>query len=120
MCTTWNTSKFRPLLRYMRKWLIYVEPGGPEGERLCKPGGEWMGIEHIESPIRLSFSPYFSTYINHYPYNDGDLKNTTASVNGSMDVKYGTNESFTLDATLIPDFGRVQSDNQVLNLTLLR
>jgi hypothetical protein len=34
-----------------------------------------------------------------------------------MDVKYGINQAFTLDATVIPDFGQVQSDNQVLNLT---
>ena len=34
-----------------------------------------------------------------------------------MDVKYGINESFTLDATVIPDFAQVQSDNVVLNLS---
>ena len=34
-----------------------------------------------------------------------------------MDVKYGINQAFTLDVTLIPDFGQVQSDNLVLNLT---
>ena len=37
--------------------------------------------------------------------------------NGGMDVKYGINESFTLDATLIPDFGQVVSDDVVNNLT---
>ena len=34
-----------------------------------------------------------------------------------MDVKYGINESFTLDMTLIPDFAQVQSDNVLLNLS---
>ncbi len=34
-----------------------------------------------------------------------------------MDVKYGVSESFTLDMTLIPDFGQVVSDNVVLNLS---
>jgi Domain of unknown function (DUF5916) len=34
-----------------------------------------------------------------------------------MDLKWGVNESFTLDATLIPDFGQVVSDNKVNNLT---
>lgn len=34
-----------------------------------------------------------------------------------MDVKYGISAAFTLDMTLIPDFGQVQSDNQVLNLS---
>lgn len=79
--------------------------------------GLWTGITNIRPPLRLQFSPYFSTYLNHYPANQAGVKNTTTSINGGMDVKYGINQAFTLDATLIPDFGQVQSDNQVLNLT---
>jgi len=79
--------------------------------------GLWTGVEDIKPPVRLSFSPYLSTYANHYPYNDPAKKNFATSVNGGMDVKYGINQAFTLDMTLIPDFGQVQSDNQVLNLT---
>ncbi len=79
--------------------------------------GEWTGIQKISSPLRLSFSPYFSTYINHYPYKTDGVKDLTSSINGGMDVKYGISQSFTLDMTVIPDFGQVQSDNQVLNLT---
>ncbi len=79
--------------------------------------GVWTGIQKIHPPLRLSFSPYFSTYLNHYPYHTGGVKDFTSSVNGGMDVKYGINESFTLDMTLIPDFGQVQSDNKVLNLS---
>jgi hypothetical protein len=79
--------------------------------------GVWTGITNIKPPLRLQFSPYFSTYVNHFPYNQTGIENTTTSFNGGMDVKYGINQAFTLDATLIPDFGQVQSDNQVLNLT---
>ena len=79
--------------------------------------GELTGIEKIKSPFRLSISPYVSSYVNNYPYNQADIKNTTNSFNGGMDIKYGINASFTLDMTLVPDFGQVQSDNQVLNLT---
>jgi len=79
--------------------------------------GTWTGITNIKPPIRLQFSPYFSTYVNHFPTNVPGEKKWTSSVNGGMDVKYGINQAFTLDATLIPDFGQVQSDNQVLNLT---
>jgi Domain of unknown function (DUF5916) len=79
--------------------------------------GMWNGITNIKPPLRLQFSPYFSTYVNHFPVNQPGEKNWTSSVNGGMDVKYGINQAFTLDATLIPDFGQVQSDNRVLNLT---
>ncbi|HMU44715.1 MAG TPA: DUF5916 domain-containing protein [Chitinophagaceae bacterium] len=79
--------------------------------------GIWTGITNIKPPLRLQFSPYLSTYINHYPDRGPGKKDWTSSVNGGMDVKYGINQAFTLDATLIPDFGQVQSDNRILNLT---
>lgn len=33
-----------------------------------------------------------------------------------MDIKYGINDSFTLDAILVPDFGQTAYDNVILNL----
>ncbi len=79
--------------------------------------GFWTGVTKIKPPLRLQFSPYFSVYANHYPANTPGVKNWTSQVNGGMDVKYGITPAFTLDATLIPDFGQVQSDNKILNLT---
>ncbi len=78
--------------------------------------GLWTGISNIKPPLRLQFSPYFSTYINN-DQREKVKKQTTSSINGGMDIKYGINQAFTLDATLIPDFGQVQSDNLILNLT---
>jgi hypothetical protein len=79
--------------------------------------GVLEGLENIKSPLRLSLTPYVSGYLQHYPYNQAGQKNATSSFNGGMDVKFGISESFTLDMTLVPDFGQVQSDNRVLNLT---
>ena len=76
--------------------------------------GIWTGIEDIKPPVRLSFSPYFSFYQSRNPNISKEWK---TSVNGGMDVKYGITDGFTMDMTLIPDFGQVQSDNQVLNLS---
>jgi len=73
--------------------------------------GVLSGIKNINPPTRLSFLPYFSTYVNNY---DGK---TTANVNGGMDLKYGINDAFTLDLTLIPDFGQTSFDRSVLNLS---
>ncbi len=79
--------------------------------------GYWKGLKDIKPPIRLQFSPYFSVYANHFPSTSAALKPWTSQVNGGLDIKYGINNAFTLDAILIPDFGQVQSDNQVLNLS---
>jgi len=96
---------------------LFWNPVDPVKNGFLTQEGFWTGIENIKPPIRLSFSPYFSSYINNYPYNTPGIKNTTTSLNGGMDVKYGISQAYTLDMTLIPDFGQVQSDNQVLNLT---
>lgn len=77
--------------------------------------GLLQGIKNIKPPLRLSFSPYLSTGLRNTPDRDGYRTEWLKS--GGMDVKYGINESFTLDATLIPDFGQVISDNVVNNLT---
>jgi hypothetical protein len=79
--------------------------------------GELTNLENLHPPLRLSLTPYVSAYANHYPYNEQGKRNMSTSFNGGADVKWGINESFTLDATLIPDFGQVISDNQVLNLS---
>ncbi len=75
--------------------------------------GLLSGLEGIDPPLRLAFFPYVSGYMEK---NGGDL-GWARTFNGGMDVKYGISESFTLDMTLVPDFGQVHSDARVLNLT---
>ncbi|HEY0356467.1 MAG TPA: DUF5916 domain-containing protein [Flavisolibacter sp.] len=92
-------------------------PINPNVNGFLPQEGIWTGISNIKPPIRLQLSPYISFYANHYPYNQKDVKNVSAQVNGGLDLKYGINQAFTLDMTLIPDFGQVQSDNRILNLS---
>jgi hypothetical protein len=76
--------------------------------------GLWEGLKDIKPPLRLSFLPYLATAIKSTPLANGTRTNETLP-SGGMDVKYGINESFTVDVTLIPDFAQVQSDNVFLN-----
>jgi hypothetical protein len=83
--------------------------------------GDLTGLKNLEPPLRLSFSPYLATSLAHTPTSTTDASGKTVytnqkSISGGMDLKWGLNEAFTLDATLIPNFGQVQSDNQILNL----
>ncbi|MEI7897056.1 MAG: DUF5916 domain-containing protein [bacterium] len=75
--------------------------------------GTLTGIREIKPPVRLSFAPYLAGYLEKSPEN----KNWSWLLRGGLDVRYGINESYTLDMMLIPDFGQVQSDDQVLNLS---
>lgn len=82
--------------------------------------GTLKGIENLESPVRLSLTPYVSGYIERAP--DYLADNTyhysnSFSYNVGADLKYGIDDRFTLDMTLLPDFGQVQSDNKVKNLS---
>ncbi len=112
---TWGLNITRNRKKAGRQFMW--NPVDPKVNGFMNQSGEWTNIEKIKAPTRLSFSPYFSTYLNHYPNDEKGTKDWTSSVNGGMDVKYGISDAFTLDMTLIPDFGQVQSDNQVLNLS---
>ncbi len=80
--------------------------------------GTLKGLENIAPPLRLSITPYVSAYAEYYnDWEDPDANHEKYFIRGGMDLKYGINESFTLDMTLIPDFGQVQSDDQLLNLS---
>ncbi|MFZ1456811.1 MAG: DUF5916 domain-containing protein [Saprospiraceae bacterium] len=94
---------------------FFWNPIDPNISGFLTQAGSWMGLKDIDPPLRLQLSPYVSYYANHFPLENG--KDLNSQFNGGMDVKLGLNQAFTLDATLIPDFGQVQSDQRVLNLT---
>lgn len=69
------------------------------------------GVENIKPPIRLSLFPYASVQYQQLG------SQTSTKVNVGMDFKVGLSDAFTLDATLIPDFGQVGFDDVELNLS---
>ncbi|MBH8568077.1 carbohydrate binding family 9 domain-containing protein [Microvirga sp. STS02] len=89
----------------------------PQVDGFVNQWGDLTGVQGVKPPLRLSLTPYVSGYVNHNPLSADGTKQLTTRFNGGADLKWGINESFTLDATLVPDFGQVQSDNQVLNLS---
>lgn len=99
--------------RQDESWWNELDPGI---DGLLPQTGTLNGIEYIKPPLRLSATPFFAVYaenLSNIP--GGDSWGT--SYNGGMDIKYGISDAYTMDMTLIPDFGQVQSDNQVLNLS---
>ncbi|GAB4247304.1 MAG: hypothetical protein Kow0027_08960 [Saprospiraceae bacterium] len=90
----------------------------PNIQGYLNQSGLIRGISNIKSPVRLSATPFFSAYAeNYYDKNGSPRSSWGRSFNGGMDIKYGINDAFTLDMTLVPDFGQVRSDNEVLNLS---
>jgi hypothetical protein len=106
---TWGLNFFREIRRDRQKysWNFIDSKIGS----FVQQTGILEGIENIKPPTRLFFLPYTSYYLN------ADAENKTkGTLKGGMDIKYGINDAFTLDAILIPDFGQTAVDLKILNL----
>jgi len=110
----WGLGFYRNIARLNES--SFWTPVDPNKEGLVWQFGEWNGLTHLKPPMRLVLLPYINTGWQRTPDADeaGNFDNKLL-LNGGLDLKYGLSDGFTLDATLIPDFGQVQSDNLVLN-----
>jgi hypothetical protein len=81
--------------------------------------GDLAGIVDIPTPRRLEVMPYASTKVTRTP---GDPANpfyhaTDTKPSVGADLKYGLPSGLTLTATVNPDFGQVEVDPAVVNLS---
>lgn len=106
---TWGLNFYREIQRDRQQysWNLIDNKIGSEANQ----AGILEGIENIKTPTRLFFIPYVSQY-----FNANDYQKTKGEFKGGLDIKYGINDAFTLDAILVPDFGQTAFDNVVLNL----
>jgi len=72
-----------------------------------------------ESARRLEMLPYVVSSMHRGPSAPGDpyFDGTAADGRVGVDVSYGLGAAFTLDATINPDFGQVEADPAVINLS---
>jgi hypothetical protein len=75
--------------------------------------GTVTGIEGVHPPRQLEVVPYFVSRAT----NEVDVNSIDGSGNMGADVKYGVTADLTLNATVQPDFGQVEADPAVLNLS---
>ncbi len=109
--------QFARQLQYANEFSTW-SPVDPTGGGTMSQWGNLTGLRDLDPPLRLAFSPYLAASVQRSPVSDDPVTYANSrSVSGGMDVKWGLSESFTLDATLIPNFGEAQSDNTVRNLS---
>ena len=82
--------------------------------------GHLVGLEDVRRPGRVELLPYAVTRATYdqranplSPFDDGSAYWGSAG----LDLKYGLTSGLTLDATINPDFGQVEADPEVVNLT---
>lgn len=105
---TWGINFFREIKRTRQKY-TWSHINNNVGT-FSQQAGILNGIENISTPTRLFLIPYASSYLN------SNKEDTELTLKGGLDIKYGINDAFTLDAILIPDFGQTKFDNVELNL----
>jgi hypothetical protein len=81
--------------------------------------GDLAGIVDIPTPRRLELMPYVSTKLTRAPGNKANpfYRANDAKPSAGADLKYGLPSGLTLTATVNPDFGQVEVDPAVVNLS---
>jgi hypothetical protein len=81
--------------------------------------GELHGIEGISPQKQKDIIPYFVADLERYEKSDDNPFETGkgSRISGGVDGKIGITNDLTLDFTVNPDFGQVESDPSVVNLS---
>lgn len=113
---TWGIN-FRRYISRKKETIEWVMV--PRSERLSIPfWGTVRGIQDIRAPMHLDIVPYASALRTGTTGDVFPPAQPEQSMQFGLDVKYGVSRNFTIDATVNPDFGQVEVDASVLNLTV--
>jgi hypothetical protein len=75
------------------------------------------GLRSLSPPRRLEILPYAVSYEETEAEHPGNPDGRDFDGSLGLDVRYGITPNMTLNATVNPDFGQVEADQTVLNLT---
>ncbi len=113
---TWGLQLERQIARNQEfsVW-AYTPPGQPGG---APRYGHVTNLTRLATGKRLEFMPYVVTKAEFIErFGNPFRSNSEYKINGGADLKYRLTSSLTLDATVNPDFGQVEVDPAVINLT---
>ena len=111
---TFGFAVWRDIQRYSERvsWPVYRGSQAGVSSQL----GELTGLDGLPSPRRPEIAPYVVT--KNVSVAAGGGFDRSQKVTGGADLKYGITPNLTLDATVNPDFGQVEADPAVLNLSV--
>jgi hypothetical protein len=114
---TWGIQLYRKILRKGEEdWFAFVPKSEVGG---VSRYGHLKGLGPLEAQRRLELAPYVLASARYAPAPAGDPFTSGHDYRGSagLDLKYGLTSDLTLNATVNPDFGQVEVDPAVVNLT---
>jgi hypothetical protein len=109
---TWGMHVWRWISRkYEEDQWQYIPKEAPAMVYLF---GELKGINHIRGSRQVEFLPYVLSSVEKQAAKD---QFDPLKFNGGIDAKVGISSDYTLDLSINPDFGQVEADPSVMNLT---
>jgi hypothetical protein len=114
----WGVNFIRDIARKEER--AYWSPMPPQEPGFVSRFGELHGLRAIAAPRRLELAPYAATRLTRAPLTherDPFWRGTDPGADLGVDVMYGLGPQLTLSATINPDFGQVEVDPAVVNLS---
>jgi hypothetical protein len=114
---TWGVNFQRTLAREGETSIWSPRP--EDGSRLVSAFGTLTDLEGIQPKRSLEVRPYVVGSATRAPNEPGNPFYSATAMNQSFggDLKYGITNNLTLDVTVNPDFGQVEADPSVVNLS---
>lgn len=113
----WGFQVMRDIAR--RSERTSFNPWVPDGSGFVSRFGDLQGLVDLAQPGRLEVLPYVSAKVTRQPGNTANpfYRKTDTRPNVGGDVRYGLPGGLTLTGTINPDFGQVEVDPAVVNLS---
>jgi hypothetical protein len=112
---TWGINFFRYIGRLKEESRWSHSPMSQAG--FTSRMGHINGIQGIKPTRHFEVMPYGVSSMESQPKSTFNKDGKTFSGNTGVDLKYGISSDLVFDATINPDFGQVELDEPVLNLS---
>jgi len=113
----WGINFFRSISRNQESDRWAFTPKKESG--FISRFGHLRGLRDLPDPRQVEVVPFTVGKQSYTPASDVRPRRDEFSGDLGADIKYGLSKNFTLDATINPDFGQVEADPSVLNLSSL-
>ncbi len=112
---TWGMNVTRYISRRVESPWWAFSPSSEGG--FVSRFGHLTGLTGIKPARQLEILPYAVSGLETQPKDQGNPDGRDYMKNTGFDVKYGLSSNLILDAAINPDFGQVELDRPVLNLS---
>ena len=111
----WGLQMYRSIARLneLQMWALKRKSESGHTSKF----GHLVGIENLPSPSNVELIPYAVGDGRFVPKSESFPNGREITANAGFDLKYRPGNGLTIDATINPDFGQVEADPAVLNLT---